>query len=373
VNSQLLFLAIDVAAVVCAVLLAARVLASYPRLPSAWLIAAIALGTVCNVVLGRYDYRYWIPAPFQITVGGWEPLLDVGRNVAPGLLMLLCHTVFIDGRRFPRWLLGLFVLQVLLDQPGRQFLHNPMLVQTLPIVLQTFFAGVSLYWTLASWRDDLSETRRRARMLTLAIVGLNTFVSGLLTLLVDQDSIASYFTHVGLVASYAAILGFVLFQTLESSIGEYLDPSRRPVPKGPRRADADTAAGLARLASLMEVDRLYRQPGLTLKELADAVGLPEYRARKLIHDELGFMSFNAYLHSYRIRDACAQLRDPALRRTPILTIALSVGYQSINTFNRGFREVVGMTPSAFRGSASTDPAMENPSQNLNKDAISKNW
>jgi AraC-like DNA-binding protein len=34
--------------------------------------------------------------------------------------------------------------------------------------------------------------------------------------------------------------------------------------------------------------------------------------------------------------------------TPILTIALSVGYASINTFSRGFREVVGMTPSAWR-------------------------
>lgn len=42
------------------------------------------------------------------------------------------------------------------------------------------------------------------------------------------------------------------------------------------------------------------------------------------------------------------MRDPALRRTPILTIALSVGYQSVNTFNRGFRDVMDMTPSVYR-------------------------
>jgi AraC-like DNA-binding protein len=360
-SAQLLFLAIDIAAIVCGALLAARVLASYPRLPSAWLIAGIALGTACNVVLGRFDYRYWIPAPYQTSVGGWEPWLDIGRNVGPGLLMLLCHTVFIDGRQFPRWLLALFVLQVLLDQPGRELLSEPFLVQTLPIVLQTFFAGIALYWTLASWRDDLSETRRRARMLTLAIVALNTIVSGLLTLLVDPNSIASYFTHVGLVASYATVLAFVLFQILGSNIREYLDPSRRPLPEVPKRVDPDVIDGLARLASLMEVDHLYRQPGLTLEQLANKVGLPEYRLRKLIHDELGFMSFNAYLHSFRIGEACKQLRDPALRRTPILTIALSVGYQSINTFNRGFREVIGMTPSAYRGQAdaSAAPTAEN--------------
>ena len=45
------------------------------------------------------------------------------------------------------------------------------------------------------------------------------------------------------------------------------------------------------------------------------------------------------------------------RRVPILTIALSTGYQSVNTFNRGFREVMGITPSAYR---SQDPGPELP-------------
>jgi AraC-like DNA-binding protein len=82
--------------------------------------------------------------------------------------------------------------------------------------------------------------------------------------------------------------------------------------------------------------------------LADHAGVPEYRLRKLIHEQLGFANFNAFLHAWRIREACEQLRDPARRRTPILTVALSVGYQSVNTFNRGFREVMGTTPSAWR-------------------------
>jgi len=78
------------------------------------------------------------------------------------------------------------------------------------------------------------------------------------------------------------------------------------------------------------------------------VGAPEYRLRKIIHEQLGYQNFNAFLHEYRIRDACQQLRDPKMQRIPILTIALSIGYQSINTFNRGFREILGMTPSAYR-------------------------
>jgi AraC-like DNA-binding protein len=99
---------------------------------------------------------------------------------------------------------------------------------------------------------------------------------------------------------------------------------------------------------LLDRDHIYRRPSLTLKDLADAMPLPEYRLRKLIHEGLSYQNFNTFLHDYRVRDACRQLRDPAMTRVPILTIALSTGYQSINTFNRGFREVMGMAPSAYR-------------------------
>ncbi|MXY51664.1 MAG: helix-turn-helix transcriptional regulator [Gammaproteobacteria bacterium] len=82
--------------------------------------------------------------------------------------------------------------------------------------------------------------------------------------------------------------------------------------------------------------------------LADELRLPEYRLRKLIHEEMGFRNFNVFLHHYRLREACGMLSDRRQARTPILTIALTVGYQSINTFNRAFRQTLGETPSAFR-------------------------
>ena len=111
-----------------------------------------------------------------------------------------------------------------------------------------------------------------------------------------------------------------------------------------------------RLRSLLEEEKVYREPGLSLADLALQVGLPEYRLRRLIHERLGYRNFNVFLHTYRIREACARLRDSAERRTPILTIALSVGYQSVNTFNRGFRDVMGVTPSEYRGAETPPPA-----------------
>ena len=74
----------------------------------------------------------------------------------------------------------------------------------------------------------------------------------------------------------------------------------------------------------------------------------DIRLRALINKRLGYRNFNALLHEYRLRDACAWLADPTKAHLPILTIALEVGYQSIAPFNQAFREAKGCTPSVYR-------------------------
>ena len=97
--------------------------------------------------------------------------------------------------------------------------------------------------------------------------------------------------------------------------------------------------------------RVYHEAGLTIASLAARLKIPEYRLRRLINTKLGYRNFNHMLHAYRVAEASAALADPAQRRLPILSIALSVGYQSINPFNRAFRDLKGTTPSAFRQDA----------------------
>ena len=110
--------------------------------------------------------------------------------------------------------------------------------------------------------------------------------------------------------------------------------------------DLDYAA----FAAAME-KRIYQEPGLTIASLAALLKVPEYRLRRLINVRLGYRNFNQMLHAYRVADAAAALADPEKRHLPILTIALTSGYQSINPFNRAFKESKGVTPSAFRARA----------------------
>jgi AraC-like DNA-binding protein len=367
-SAPLIFLTIDIATIICAALLAVRVLADRPRRRSAQLIALIALNTICAVLLGHQEYGYWMPPAFRIDVGASASLLNLARNLTPGLFMLLGFILFTDGRRFPRWLLVLLAVQLGLEEPGRQLIppdwpYARFATQTAPALLQALFVGVALYWTVADWRVDLVEGRRRARALTLVVAGVVTLVSSLSTrVLIDPHSYLSYVAHVALTATYLAILVFVLFRLTGGDISRRLDFDPEPAARPTRPTiDADEGPSLARLTALLEDERICQQEGLSLKALADRVGLPEYRLRRLIHERLGYRNFNALLHDYRVRQACRQLRDPAQRRTPILTIALSVGYSSVNTFNRGFREIMGVTPSAYRAahlSAANEPAPE---------------
>jgi AraC-like DNA-binding protein len=355
-SAPLILLTIEVATIVCAALLGVRLLASRPRLRSAQLLALIAFGAMCGVVLGHQDYAYWIPPAFRIDVGGWAGFLNLARNLTSGLFMLLCFTLFTDRRRFPRWLLVLLAIQLGLEEPARELIpptwrYARLATQTAPALLQTLFVSFAIYWTMADWRVDLVERRRRARGLTLVIIGLVSIGAVLLTrVLIDWDSPASFFAHVALTATDLVILVFLLFWLTEADIGRRLDfGAVEPAVRSARPlVDAELGPALARLTALLEEERACQQEGLTLKALADRVGLPEYRLRKLIHEQLGYRNFNALLHDYRIREACQQLSDPGLRRTPILTIALSVGYSSVNTFNRGFREMMSVTPSEYR-------------------------
>ena len=94
----------------------------------------------------------------------------------------------------------------------------------------------------------------------------------------------------------------------------------------------------------------YRQEGLSIRGLADRVGTQEHKLRQMINAELGFKNFNAFLHHYRIREAQRALTDPARAHLGVAQIAYEVGYRSLGTFNKAFKDVTGRTPTEIRSS-----------------------
>jgi AraC-like DNA-binding protein len=110
---------------------------------------------------------------------------------------------------------------------------------------------------------------------------------------------------------------------------------------------------LERLNRRFVAERLYAREALTIVQLANLLGTQEHVLRRVINQGLGFRNFNDFLHTHRLKEAAGRLGDPQLRRIPVLTIALEVGYGSIGPFNRAFKERFGVTPTEYRRQNST--------------------
>lgn len=369
-SAQLFFFAVDAIGFFSILLFGLRALLTRPKQLNAQLIALICFNTACAIVLARQDYAFWIPEAYQLHVGALRVPLHIARNLTSGLLMILCHSLFQDESKLPRWLAGAFGLQVLMElvgafrfTTGSEWQYN--LFQTIPALLQLLFVGCALYWMLRGWRTDLVEARRRLRWIFLLIVGTFMFFAILLErLLVPWGSIAMFHVHVAFAILQSLLAGFALLTTFRADEPIYIDPFRDEKAGAPpidlrgagRVVRADEPA-IAAVRHAFSEQHVYRDGELTIASLALKLAMPEYRLRKLIHEKLGYRNFNALLHEYRIAEACRDLADPAKNSLPILTIALTVGYNSINPFNRAFRDAKAMTPSAYRAQVQTERAV----------------
>jgi AraC-like DNA-binding protein len=198
------------------------------------------------------------------------------------------------------------------------------------------------------------EGRRRLRLFVVIASATYTALTALANLTGDisPTSGPNLVVAFALVAIVAPIAWLSL--GLRPSQGLFAPLARSPIPSPPSAAPepppAETVdpAQIAALERAMTVDRVYRQDGLTIAQLADRLGLPEYRLRRLINQALGYRNFNAFLNVYRIADAKAALADPTQADVPVLTIALDAGFSSLGPFNRAFKAETGMTPSEFR-------------------------
>jgi len=93
---------------------------------------------------------------------------------------------------------------------------------------------------------------------------------------------------------------------------------------------------------------IWREEGLTIRKLADHLGAPEHRLRKVINQGLGYRNFAAFVNEHRIEAACEVLSDPVKANVPVITIAYDVGYASLGPFNRAFKQIVGESPTEYR-------------------------
>ncbi len=104
---------------------------------------------------------------------------------------------------------------------------------------------------------------------------------------------------------------------------------------------------LKKLIEVMEREKPYLDPELTLPRLAEKINVGKEVLSQVINREL-YLNFNAFLNRYRVEEAKKKLRDPKENRFVVLKIAFDVGFNTKSSFNAVFRKMTGMSPSQYR-------------------------
>ena len=106
---------------------------------------------------------------------------------------------------------------------------------------------------------------------------------------------------------------------------------------------------ILRLKNLMDHEKLYLEPDLTLPILAKRVDCSVNHLSQVVN--AGFsMSFFDFLNSYRVQEAKIILSDGKDSPKSILDVSFAVGFNSNSAFYAAFKKATGVTPAQFRRS-----------------------
>jgi AraC-like DNA-binding protein len=104
---------------------------------------------------------------------------------------------------------------------------------------------------------------------------------------------------------------------------------------------------ITRLEKLMEAEKLYLQPGVTINHLADALKCSRHHLSQVLNDKLQ-QSYYDYINALRVEEAKRLLNNPQFEQIKIASIAYDAGFNSLSSFNDVFKKFTGKTPSDYR-------------------------
>lgn len=287
----------------------------------------------------------------------WKWLTSDIMTMLPAIFWLLCQLAFARRPRLISIWAALALYSFITPALCRPFEaydeltgHLHIWGWKLPTYAEYIVILHGMWVVIANWSDDLIASRRRLRGALLGIIGFSAlWVTGSLN--------TGYGTNLSLPAVVAVAALIVANLLLKGRNGVLLGLSK-PIVTAQKNTDTEIEDELSINHSELNENALklnkvmaegfYRTEKLTIQKLSKKIDLPEYKTRALINQTLAYRNFNDYINQLRIAEAGERLiAEP---ETPILNIALDVGYRTLSSFNRAFKEIFDQSPTSYRQS-----------------------
>ncbi|MCE7886326.1 MAG: AraC family transcriptional regulator [Alphaproteobacteria bacterium PRO2] len=183
-----------------------------------------------------------------------------------------------------------------------------------------------------------SEKTGKARYwLILALVFTNIFMLGVMMLGLSP-------AHAENALMVRTVLGLGFVYLVGTSLFRIYPQAVMLSEIGPDTLTARDLEIARRIESLMTLDKVYHEPAYSRADLARECEVSEAALSRIINLHFS-KTFPQLMNEHRIEDAKRMLKETD---ASVRTVAGEVGFNSLATFNRVFKELTGSSPGQFR-------------------------
>lgn len=140
------------------------------------------------------------------------------------------------------------------------------------------------------------------------------------------------------------ILGCGLVYLASTSLFRIYPQTLKILPKSAVELNDKEEVLLKRIQDLISLQKVYQEPSYSRADFAQELKTSEAAVSKIVNIHFG-KSVPQLLNEKRIEDACRMLKQTD---AAISVIAEQVGFNSLPSFNRVFKDVTGCSPSEYR-------------------------
>jgi len=225
---------------------------------------------------------------------------------------------------------------------------------TVGLWLQFFFYAPACTLLLLRYKNLIKQyysslDRLKLNWLAFLLLGFfiwkGIFVTGYLFYLIPRGTFATLF-EIFIEFGFLFYASMIVYKALQlPEVFNGLENGRKY--KTSPLNEEDKQRYLKKMEVCMMEQKLYREPLLTLKDVAEKAAVPAHYVSQILNEKLN-EKFYDYINRYRIEECKKILSTHSQNEKTILEILYHVGFNSKSVFNNAFKKYVGMTPSEFK-------------------------